>query len=61
MKKELPNPARCCFSSGFVSPQQLCDTPGRQRRHFCEECGLPVTGVAPCPKGMLHPTHEQPR
>jgi hypothetical protein len=34
-------------------PQDRCDNLGRQRRRFCEECGLAVNGVLPCAAG--HP------
>lgn len=32
-------------------PQDRCENLGRQRRRFCEHCGLPVNGVQDCAAG----------
>lgn len=32
-------------------PRDHCENLGRQRRRFCERCGLRVNGVLPCAEG----------
>lgn len=44
-----------CENTTTVGKQQIaqdrCQNLGRLGRRFCEECGLPVNGVQPCPRG----------